>query len=139
MFVRGEGCAAHDDGIYFSCTQGGEAGLGQIFKYMPGPDNDIGFIELVYESSDALVLQKPDNITVNAWGDLIVCEDNSQDTRCLLGITSEGKVYYIASNRQAEWAGACFSPDGQTLFANIHKAPGMTLAIRGPWEILRQS
>ena len=34
--------------------------------------------------------------------------------------------------RQAEWAGACYSPDGKWLFANI-QTPGITFAITGPW------
>ena len=36
----------------------------------------------------------------------------------------------------AEFAGACFSPDGQTLFVNI-QWPGMTLAITGPWATMK--
>ena len=35
----------------------------------------------------------------------------------------------------SEWAGATFSPDGQTLFVNI-QSPGVTLAITGPWDAL---
>jgi secreted PhoX family phosphatase len=31
-----------------------------------------------------------------------------------------------------EWAGACYSPDGQWLFVNI-QSPGITFAITGPW------
>ena len=32
----------------------------------------------------------------------------------------------------SEWAGVCFSPDGQWLFANIIH-PGLTCAITGLW------
>ena len=35
-------------------------------------------------------------------------------------------------NADTELAGACFSPDGETLFVNAY-APGRTLAITGPW------
>ena len=31
-----------------------------------------------------------------------------------------------------EFAGACFSPDGRTLFVNSQN-PGITFAIWGPW------
>jgi len=31
-------------------------------------------------------------------------------------------------------AGACFSPDGTTLFVNIYE-PGITLAVTGPWKV----
>jgi uncharacterized protein len=33
----------------------------------------------------------------------------------------------------SEFAGACDSPDGQWLFANI-QSPGITVAITGPWR-----
>lgn len=137
IFVRGEGIAAHTDGIYFSCSTGGAQRIGQFFKYTPNQDNSGGSVELVFEATTNSVLEKPDNITINQWGDLIICEDNSLDTQCLMGLTPEGKIYYIAANTQSEWAGACFSPDGKILFANIHKKPGVTVAIQGPWESLR--
>lgn len=139
VFVRGEGLVAHDDGVYFVCTAGGKQGVGQIFKYTHRENLNEGFLELVFEAKKDGILEKPDNITVNDWGDLIVCEDNSLDLNCLVGITAEGQVYHIAANRQSEWAGACFSPDGKILFANIHKDPGMTIAIQGPWESLRNT
>lgn len=44
-----------------------------------------------------------------------------------------GKTAAVAGNlRNTEWCGACFSPDGRILFANL-QAPGITLAITGPW------
>ena len=33
----------------------------------------------------------------------------------------------------SEFAGACYSPNGQWLFANV-QSPGITFAITGPWE-----
>jgi len=148
IFVRGEGIVAHADGIYFACTSGGAQEIGQFFKYTPnqntggdsgGGGEDEGSIELVYEATAKGVMENPDNITINQWGDLIICEDNSLDAQFLVGLTPEGKIYHIASNTRSEWAGACFSPDGNTLFANIQKDPGMTIAIQGPWESLRLS
>ena len=37
------------------------------------------------------------------------------------------------NNRNSEWAGSVFSPDGRVLFVNLY-SPGITLAITGPWE-----
>ena len=37
--------------------------------------------------------------------------------------------------RRSEWAGATFSADGQTLYANL-QSPGVTFAIEGPWSTL---
>jgi hypothetical protein len=47
----------------------------------------------------------------------------------------------LCNGKQNEWAGACYSADGQWLFANIQGSPtaplpGLTLAIRpitGDW------
>lgn len=33
----------------------------------------------------------------------------------------------------SEWAGVCFSADGQWMFANLFN-PGMRFAITGPWH-----
>lgn len=35
------------------------------------------------------------------------------------------------NQRNTEWAGSCFSPDGRVLFVNLYT--GVTLAISGPW------
>jgi secreted PhoX family phosphatase len=137
IFVRSEGMVAHADGIYFVASAGGLEGEGQIFRYRPGKGRDGGTIELVFTANPGTLLSKPDNLTVAPWGDLVLCEDSGYDANCLMGLAPSGKVYPIAANAQSEWCGACFSPDGRTLFANIHKKPGMTLAIRGPWQTLR--
>jgi len=137
VFVRSEGIVAHHDGIYFCCSTGGSQGIGQFFKLTPGQNNSEDTIELVFEVTEHGIIEKPDNITINQWGDLIICEDNSLSNQCLIGLTPKGKIYYIAANTQSEWSGACFSPDGEILFANIHKKPGMTLAIQGDWQSLR--
>jgi uncharacterized protein len=76
-------------------------------------------------------------LTVAPNGHLIVCEDQYTDVveNHLRGITPAGEVYTFARLRaQTELAGACFSPDGSTLFVNIY-SPGKTLAITGPWRL----
>ena len=54
------------------------------------------------------------------------------------GLTRTGKIFDIARDIAGievggEFAGATFSPDGQTLFVNIQR-PGITYAIWGPWD-----
>ncbi len=143
VFVRGEGIIADKDGIYFACTSGGADGVGQIFRYRAAPkdrpSDPGGTIELVFEATRGGLLEKPDNITLSPWGDLIVCEDNGLQKQCLVGLTPGGSLYTIAAQGRSEWSGACFSPDGETLFANIHRDPAMTVAIQGPWQSLRSS
>ena len=75
-------------------------------------------------------------------GGLVLCEDGA-GTCHLHGLSTDGVIFPFARNifNQREFAGACFSPDGEILFVNIQGgtggAPidlGMTFAIWGPWE-----
>ena len=67
------------------------------------------------------------------FGDLFLCEDGS-GSEYVVGVNPAGELYRFAENslNGSEFAGACFSPDGKTLFVNI-QTPGITLAIWGPW------
>ncbi|QOJ00062.1 MAG: DUF839 domain-containing protein [Phycisphaeraceae bacterium] len=138
-FSRGEGAWWGGDSLYFCCTDGGPKKKGQVWRYTPsegegrGGDGDGGTLTLFIEPNDASVIDNPDNITVSPWGDLIVCEDGPGENG-VLGITPGGRVYPLARCRldSHEWAGACFSPDGSTLFMNL-QGKGLTLAVTGPW------
>jgi uncharacterized protein len=100
------------------------------------------------------VLESPDNICVTPNGALLMCEDDAigadNDTHPLtpgianinrlIGIGLAGEPFEFAVNifSDSEFAGACFSPDGEILFVNIQGGltvgSGMTFAIWGPWE-----
>ena len=131
-FTRGEGIAMAGDRLWFICTDGGAARKGQIWQL----DNDR--LTLFCEPDDAHLLENGDNLTLAPWGDLIICEDtvgnDVEPGQYLVGVTPAGHPYHLGKNRlnQAELAGACFAPQGQTLFVNIYE-PGLTLAISGPW------
>ena len=138
-FARGEGMWAGADGIYFCCTNGGAAKCGQIFRLrFPNPKSQGGAeqveLELFVQPDDATVLQHADNVTVSPSGHLVVCEDGKGDQH-LIGVSPKGECYKLARNAMSgsELAGACFSPDGSTLFVNIQH-DGLTLAITGPWK-----
>lgn len=140
QFARGEG-AWYDSGeVYFCCTNGGSVnangspnGFGQVWRYLPARET----IELFVEAESADELDGPDNIVVAPHGDLIVCEDGN-DEQFLVGVTPNGELYRLAKNaiNDNEFAGACFSPDGRTMFVNI-QTPGITFAIWGPWRSQR--
>jgi hypothetical protein len=139
LFARGEGMA-WGDALYFDCTSGGAARIGQVFRYVPSPhegtpgeEREPGHLELFYESADASALDYPDNLSVAPWGDLVACEDGEGD-QFLVGVTPAGATYRIGRNAidDTELAGATFSPDGRVLFLNLY-GPGLTLAITGPW------
>ena len=148
LFARGEGVVWGDGELYLTATAGGPLRRGQILRYVPSPDEGgreeartPGRLKLFLESADERVFNMGDNLTVAPWGHLVVCEDNySRDIRNhLKGVTPDGRVYAIGRNvftGNGEFAGACFSPDGEVLFVNI-MYPGVTFAIRGPWTSVR--
>lgn len=148
IFARGEGIHWGDGELYFCCTSGGEAILGQIMRYRPSPfegsekeAGEPGKIQLFLESDDPHSFNYGDNLTVAPNGHLIVCEDQYTDEveNHLRGVTTDGKLYDFARIRiQTEPAGACFSPDGNTFFVNLY-SPTKTLAITGPWDSVSEA
>jgi secreted PhoX family phosphatase len=141
-FARGEGIWYGRDAFHFACTNGGQKKKGQIWRYFPSAgegtareQNEPGKLELFIEPNDGELVENCDNVTLAPWGDLIICEDG-RSPQYLVGVTPKGKTYRFARTTLGELAGACFSPDGGTMFVNIY-TPGMTLAIVGPWEDLR--
>lgn len=143
VFARGEGIYFGDNEMYFCCTNGGAKKVGQIMKYVPslheGTTKETalpGVLSLFVESPGIETFNYGDNVAVAPNGHLIVCEDQytKNVNNLLRGVTPQGKVYELAKVRwQTEPAGACFSPDGQTMFVNLY-SPTMTLAITGPWQ-----
>ena len=135
IFSRLEGCWWGDGAVYFDATNGGEVELGQIWRYRPDREE----LDLLFESPGRDVLASPDTLCWIPRGGLLVCEDPS-GVPFMRGITADGRIFDFARNitNEREFAGATFSPDGQTLFVNIQgngrNLPGMTFAIWGPWE-----
>ncbi|MBI2685451.1 MAG: DUF839 domain-containing protein [Acidobacteria bacterium] len=153
IFRRLEGCWYSEGKIYFTSTNGGEIGLGQIWAC----DTVASALTMVFETPDLHVLDFPDNIAVSPRGGLVVCEDGGGG-QFLRGITPSGDIFDFARNifNSLEMAGACFSPDGQTFFVNMYGRgtvratsrygsiptipigselyeKALTLAIWGPW------
>jgi secreted PhoX family phosphatase len=142
-FERLEGCwYGNDCKVYIVSTNGGR-GQGQIWVYDPAAEA----IALLFESPGKDVLDKPDHLTVSPRGGLVLCEDGGGD-EFLHGLTTTGQIFTFAQNTVklrgernglkgdftgSEWAGPCYSPDGNWLFANIFD-PGITVAITGPWK-----
>lgn len=140
-FSRLEGCWWGDRGVFFHATNGGNAQVGQVWFYRP-EGRERGSLTLVFESPSVEMLEYPDNITVSPRGGVVLCEDGAGE-QFLRGLTREGRIFDFAKNllNPTEFAGACFSPNGRTLFVNIMgstsdagAAKGATVAIHGPWE-----
>jgi secreted PhoX family phosphatase len=143
LFARGEGILFADGDLYFCCTSGGAAGLGQVVRYRPSrregqsDEHDAaGRLQIFVESTDPATLNYCDNLTLAPTGHLILCEDQGRQPQRnhLRGVDPDGAVYPLALlHEQTELAGACFSPDGAIMFVNLYH-PTRTLAITGPWR-----
>ena len=137
IFSRLEGIYCRAGEIFFTSTNGGDIAQGQVFVYRPKSEE----LELVYESTDKLVMTYPDAIEKGPAGGHIICQDGKEVfPQVLYFLSKQGKVTPIAQNNlddqagsRAEWAGCCMTPDGKWLFANIY-TPGFTVAITGPFE-----
>lgn len=149
IFRRTEGTAFDDGRISFTATDGGDARHGQVWSFKP-KGRAGGTLTLVFESPDPAILSFPDNIVVSPRGGIVVCEDTSRvlpgretSDQFLKGLTADGVVFDFALNLvdPKEWAGACWSPDGEYLFANTlaeqfagDDPKSRTYAIWGPWS-----
>ncbi|MFP5408141.1 MAG: alkaline phosphatase PhoX [Gammaproteobacteria bacterium] len=130
-FSRGEGVWYGDGRVYFVCSNGGDIGKGQVWAYDPAADT----VTLVVESTDASVLEAPDNITVGPDGRLYLYEDGAGGNN-IVGVNSKGELFKVAENaigNGSEFAGGCFSHNGRFMFVNMQN-PGLTLVIEGPWR-----
>ncbi len=130
QFARGEGAEFTHGQLYLCCTNGGPERAGQVFRLDPRRDR----LTLVCQPDDRSLLDGPDNLCTSPHGDLFVCEDG-RDINRIMGLTPAGRLYPFARNRHernGEFAGAMFAPDGRTLFFNLQE-PGVTFAVWGPW------
>ena len=153
-FSRLEGAVFTKGEIYFTATQGGGAaetgpdsvggygnGSGQVWSYRPRTKT----LTCRYQSPGAESLDLPDNITAHdSRGTIVICEDGQADNY-IRRLDLDGQLQNLALNRLRrnadpsvtrfgeEFAGATFSPDGDTLFVNIQASQGLTFAIWGPW------
>ena len=147
-FVSLEGCVYHEGSIYFTSKAGGGAEAGQIFRL----DDALDVLFLIYEATQRNGFSGPDNIIVSPQGNLMICEDRLglfTKGQVLAGLDPQGELFAFcqanpdqredygghdlrATAAKSEWAGVCFSADGQWMFANLYN-PGISFAITGPW------
>ncbi len=129
-FARNEGIALHGRALTFCATDGGRREAGQVWRLDLATER----LRLLLEPDDLTLLDGPDNLAPGPNGDLFVCEDGEGEN-FVHAITPGGRLYRFARNahNESELAGACFAPDGRTMFVNL-QSPGVTFAIWGPWE-----
>lgn len=143
IFDREEGIWDGNGKVYFDCTEGGEADLGQVYEFDPKRQT----LTLIYESTDSTELENPDNVViVPKTGDIFLQED-SPGGQFVRGLTPRGEIYDFAQTitNDTEFCGGCFSPDGKVFFVNqqgerggpVEGPPGgqaLTYAITGPFQ-----
>jgi hypothetical protein len=147
-FVALEGCTWDAGQVYFTSKSGGPYRAGCVF----GLDVSAQELDLLFVARDRNGFSGPDNIDISPRGSLVICEDRlgrHLKSQYLAGLSPAGEFFeFCRTNpalrgvhaghrldstvRVSEWAGVCFSGDGQWMFANIY-APGITCAITGPW------
>jgi uncharacterized protein len=153
LFSRLEGAVWARNRVFFAATQGGgppESGVGPIADgwgngsgQLWALDPRAATLRCVFQSPGPNVLDLPDNIAVHDnRGTIVICEDGTNDNY-VRALGRDGRLRDIALNRLVsssgtpryndEFAGAAFSPDGGTLFVNIHAGNALTFAIWGPW------
>lgn len=137
-FVRGEGMWLDGRILFFTATQGGPTGRGQIFalELAQGMPTAQDRLRVVVSPSSPAELDMPDNLTVAPGGNLLVAEDGPNGNR-LMVCTPAAEVFALGRNVRStgEFAGVCFSPDQRFAFVNLQD-DGYTLAIEGPFDQL---
>jgi secreted PhoX family phosphatase len=152
VFSRLEGIVVDNGVVYFTSTQGGGEpepvdwmasaegrggygrGTGQVWALHPRT----GILESVYQSTGPSDLRLPDNVSTSPRGTLILCEDHGGPNR-LQALDRWGGLTTFAERLDLpaiEFAGTCFSPNGQTLYVNLNTGSALTVAIWGPWHTL---
>ena len=119
-------------------------------------------LKAIFVSNDRTVGNSTDNLCVSPRGGVLFNEDGATGAPTSAAITSQhlkaltpnGNSYVFAKHnynfsaaqlaavgkpgaavgdqRNTEWAGSVFSPDGRVLFVNLYC--GVTMAIVGPWQ-----
>jgi secreted PhoX family phosphatase len=95
IFNRTEGCWSSDKRVYFDCTTGGEAALGQVWEYTP-KGLDEGRLRLVYESTSLEDLENPDNVVVVPATGHVFLQEDSDGEQFVRGVNRRGEIYDFA-------------------------------------------
>ncbi|HEX4881164.1 MAG TPA: alkaline phosphatase PhoX [Porticoccaceae bacterium] len=160
-FRNCEGCFHHRGVTYLVDTSGGPGRCGVVWAYLDAAEagGNQGRLTAIFVSPAEVVADKPDNLTLSPWGELLLCENGGGrrhrgelvfGTR-LLGLNPVDGAFPLVENnvsiaapmperpwiapgdyRRFEFAGVCCDPGGRWLFVNL-QTPGITFAITGPW------
>jgi secreted PhoX family phosphatase len=101
-FLSGEGATMVGNSVVFDSSDGGDAELGQIWKYTPttnmGDLDEEGELELLYESTDRRVLDGPDNLCTSPNDRVVIAEDGKENKSFVRGLLNNGTIVNVAQN-----------------------------------------
>ena len=101
-FMSGEGCTMVGNSVVFDSSDGGDAELGQIWKYTPtkniGDLDEEGELELLFESTDRKVLDGPDNLCTSPGDGVVIAEDGKENASFVRGLRDDGTIVNVAQN-----------------------------------------
>lgn len=134
VFKGGEGLWFFQGIVYFSTK-----GDNRIWAY----DHAAQTLEAIYDFARADapndVLSGVDNLTVSAWGDVLVAEDGGNMELCVIAPDRSVHVLLQVTGQDgSELTGPAFSPDGSRLYVNSQRGRrrgeglGITYEIRLP-------
>jgi secreted PhoX family phosphatase len=101
-FLSGEGATMVGSSVVFDSSDGGDAELGQIWKYTPltniGDRDEEGELELLFESTDRSVLDGPDNLCTSPNNRVVIAEDGKENRSFVRGLRNDGTIVNVARN-----------------------------------------
>ena len=102
-FLGGEGCTYRDGSVVFGSSDGGDAGLGQIWSYTPTAERrrartSEGELELLFESQAKGQLDGPDNMTTSPGGAIVIAEDGNLKSNFVKALLPNGTMIDVAEN-----------------------------------------
>jgi uncharacterized protein len=101
-FLGGEGCTFRDGSAVFGSSDGGDAGLGQVWQYTPtvnvGELNEQGELELLFESQSRQELDGPDNMCTSPGGAIVIAEDGNASSNLVRALLPNGTMIDVAEN-----------------------------------------
>jgi uncharacterized protein len=101
-FLSGEGATIVGDAVVFDCSDGGDAELGQIWRYTPmsniGELDEEGELVLLYESTNRADLDGPDNLCTSPGNQVVIAEDGKENASFVRALLDDGSIINVAKN-----------------------------------------
>lgn len=103
-FLGGEGATwvPQNNAVVFGSSDGGDAGLGQVWQYKPtirrGEIDERGILKLLYESTSEDDLDGPDNMGTSPSGAVLIAEDGDETSNFVRALMPDGSLINVAEN-----------------------------------------